>query len=147
MEYTADLLSAVPTTDKSSLLPSWTKGGANATLFLHHMPKPQHGTLQVDNEDVWTFYPGKSKEGIMLVDLVANCQDVLDTGQLFCGHAKFHNVYITRNQLSLKDFVLCHVSAHGLKSLIAPTSLKAQTYMTPGDQLIWNDACNEEYDG
>jgi hypothetical protein len=46
-EYTNDLLSAAPSTSSPvSSLPSWIKGGANAILFLHHMPKPRHGKLQ-----------------------------------------------------------------------------------------------------
>lgn len=49
-EYMDDILSAVPETSFSSfksILPSWIKGGANATLFLHDMSKPRHGTLQL----------------------------------------------------------------------------------------------------
>jgi hypothetical protein len=106
-EYTKDLLTKalecmnpVP-----SLLPAWIKGGAKATLFLEKMSKPRHGTLQlVSNE--WHFYPGKSQDGILLPDLQASCQHLLDTGQLFRGHAKFKNVYDTRTQVSLHDCVL-----------------------------------------
>jgi hypothetical protein len=65
----------------ASLLPSWTKGGANATLFLTHMGKPKHGTLDISEDQVWKFYPGKSTDGIVLHDLVANYQHLLDTGQ------------------------------------------------------------------
>ncbi len=83
----------------------------------------------------------------MLSDFVASCQNLLDTGQLFRGHAKFKNVYDARNQLSLRDCVLRHVSAHGLKSLIPPTSLKAHHKVDPNDQVIWDAAYNEEYDG
>jgi hypothetical protein len=41
-EYTKDLLSLAPETTmhSPSLLPSWIKGGANATLFLENMSKP-----------------------------------------------------------------------------------------------------------
>jgi hypothetical protein len=49
-EYTSDIFSVVPLNSSSSnasLLPSWTKGGANATLFLTHMGKPKHGTLDI----------------------------------------------------------------------------------------------------
>jgi hypothetical protein len=69
----------------------------------------------MDNDN-WYFYRGKSKEGILLPDLSANCQMLLDTGQLFRGHAKFKTVYDTRTQLGLRDCVLHHVSAHGLTS-------------------------------
>jgi hypothetical protein len=78
---------------------------------------------------------------------VANCQELLDSGQLFRGHAKFRNVYDARNQGNLQTCVLRHISAHGLKSLIAPTSLKSHLNMDPGDKLIWDQAYAEEYDG
>jgi hypothetical protein len=42
---------------------------------------------------------------------------------------------------------LRHVSAHGLQSLIAPTSLKNHQSMTPSDKFIWDSAYSEEYDG
>jgi hypothetical protein len=147
-EYTADLLSQAPedTVNVPSLLPAWIKGGANATLFLTHMSKPKHGSLQfVSNE--WYFYPGKSKDGILLSDLSASCQQLLDTGQLFRGHAKFRNVYDIRNQISLRDCVLRHISAHGLKSLVPPTSLRAHSKLDVTDKFIWDEAYNEEYDG
>lgn len=52
-EYTPDLLSVAPSSvsSKSTLLPSWVQGGANATLFLNSMPKPRHGTLQLDSNN------------------------------------------------------------------------------------------------
>jgi hypothetical protein len=149
-KYTMDLLSVVPSTSSSpsaSLLPSWIKGGTNAMLFLHTMSKPRQGTLKCDENHIWKFYPGKTTKGIVLPDFSANCQPLMDTGQLFCGHAKFKNVYNSCNQASLTDCVLRHVSAHGLKSLIAPTSLKNQSSMDPVDQTIWNEAYTEEYDG
>ncbi len=113
------------------------------------MPKPRHGTLQVSSEGIWTFFPGKSKEknGIILHDFEANCQELMDTGQLFKGHAKSPNVYTTRSQISLKDSVLRHVSAHGLHSIIAPLSLKHHTKMCESDKAIWDSAYDEEYDG
>jgi hypothetical protein len=72
------------------------------------MSKPRHGTIQLSDKDVWSYYPGKSNgaDSILLPDLSANCQELLDTGQLFRGHAKFKNVYDTRNQLSLCYCVL-----------------------------------------
>jgi hypothetical protein len=69
----------------------------------------------------------------------------MDTAQLFKGHAKFKNVYDTRMQVILHNCVLRHVSAHGLKSLVAPTSLKAK--LDPENKTIWDEAYNEEYDG
>lgn len=110
-----------------TLLPTWIKHGANATFFLNLMPKPCHGTLQLSSLDTWTFVPGKNATttDIDLPDLSATCQSLMDSGQLFRGHAKFKNVFDTRNQLSLHTCVLRHVSAHGLKSLLAPSSLKA----------------------
>ena len=62
-EYTEDLLSAAPrqmSSYKSTLLPSWVKGGANTTLFLHDMSKPKHGTLQLGQDDNWYFHAGKN---------------------------------------------------------------------------------------
>jgi hypothetical protein len=90
-EYTSDMLSLAPrnTTTSTTLLPSWIKGGANATLFLDDMVKPRHGTLNVDDDNNWFFYPGKSTTGISLPDLMANCHALLDTAQLFKGHMKF----------------------------------------------------------
>jgi hypothetical protein len=82
-----------------------------------------------------------------LPDYSANCQILLDSGQLFRGHAKFRNVYDTRSQLSLRGSVLRHVSARGLHSLLAPSSLKAHSKLSPSDKQIWDDAYNEEYDG
>jgi hypothetical protein len=146
-EYTEDLLSVAPdVVAVSSILPSWIKGGANTTLFLEHMPKPRHGTLQLASGD-WYFYPGKSKDGTALPDLSANCQQLMDTGQLFRRHAKFKSVYDARSQISLRDCVLRHISAHGLKSLVAPTSLKAHKKLVELDKLIWDAAYDEEYDG
>ena len=149
-EYTDDMMSAAPVLNHwtvPSLLPRWIKEGANATLFLHSMSKPRHGTLGISEDSNWYFYPGKSKEGILLTDLTANCQHLIDTAQLFCGHAKFKNVYDARAQLSLKDCVLRHVSAYGLSSLLAPSSLRQHVKMSPGDKQIWDAAYDEEYDG
>jgi len=39
------------------------------------------------------------------------------------------------------------VLAHGLKSLVAPTSLKNHTSIDSANKLIWDEAYNEEYDG
>jgi len=150
-EYSSDLLSQaspVCIPSSTSLLPKWIKGGAKATLFLQHMSKPRHRTLnQSSHDSVWYYYPGKSTDGIALHDLEANCQGLLDSGRLFRGHAKFKNVYNARTQVSLQSCVLMHVSAHGLQSLIAPTSLIHHHKLQPGDKAIWDDAYNEEYDG
>lgn len=43
--------------------------------------------------------------------------------------------------------MLRHVSAHGLQSLLAPSSLKAHAKLHPSDKVIWDEAYNEEYDG
>jgi len=83
----------------------------------------------------------------LLPDLSANFQSLVDTGQLFKGNSKFKNVYDTRTQLGLKDCVLRHVSAHGLQSLIAPTSLKNHHKLSSSDKSIWDAAYDEEYDG
>jgi len=142
-EYTDDLLSAaaMPTSvNTSSLLPKWVQGGTNATLFLTSMAKPRHGTLGLSADNLWYFY-------ILLPDLTANCAHLMDTAQLFRGHAKIKPVYDARAQLSLKDCVLRHVSAHGLSSLLAPTSLKQHTKMSSGDKLVWDAAYDEEFDG
>jgi hypothetical protein len=151
-EYTADVLSLASSpgsVTSPTLLPTWIKHGANATLFLNTMPKPRHGTLQLSSSDTWTFVPGKNATttGIDLPDLSANCQSLMDSGQLFRGHAKFKNVYDTRNQLNLRTCVLRHVSAHGLKSLLAPSSLKAHQKLDVDDKKIWDSAYDEEFDG
>jgi hypothetical protein len=92
------------------------------------------------------FFLGKSKEGILLPDFTAACQQLLNSGQIFCGHAKFKTVYDTRNQISLKNCVLHHVSAHGLKSLVPPTSLKVHHKLDPAYKAIWGAVYDEEYD-
>jgi hypothetical protein len=153
-EYTEDLLSLDPSAPPSklsnpTLLPTWVKGGANATLFLQSMAKLRHGTLQLSEDNTWFFIPGKgtTTSGIPLIDLPANCQELIDTGQLFHGHAKFKNVYDTRSQLSLCDCVLRHVSAHGLKSLVPPSSLKNHQKLDIDDKHIRDSAYDEEFDG
>jgi hypothetical protein len=81
-EYTESLLSAALSSSSTSpptLLPSWVKGGANATLFLHSMSKPRHRTLQINKNNEWHFYAGKSTVGTPLPDLSAQIQcDNLD---------------------------------------------------------------------
>jgi hypothetical protein len=42
---------------------------------------------------------------------------------------------------------LRHVSVHGLKSLIAPSSLRSHQKLDPSDKLIWDAVYNEEFDG
>ena len=133
-----------------SLLPSWVQNAANTTLFLSSMTKPRHGKLYLDPENQWVFCPGNSTDishGIKLQDLSSTIQTLLDTGQIFRGHTKFKRVYNIRNQLQLRDSVLRHVSAHGLTSLVVPTSLKAHSSMSNSDKAIWDDAYLEEYDG
>jgi hypothetical protein len=150
-EYPTEILSLAPSTVSAevSLLPKWVKDGTNATLFLHSTTKPRHVILGLSSNDTWYFYPGKNatKEGILLPYFLANCQGLLDSGQLFRGHAKFRNIYDTRTQFSLRDCVLCHVSAHWLQSLIAPASLKAHSKFAPSDKKIWDVAYFEEYNG
>jgi hypothetical protein len=151
-EYTEDLLSLVPSSQApiSSLLPHWVKDSCNATLFLSTMPKPRHGILHMTPDNQWIFQPGNTvndHDAIMLSDLEANCQQLLETGQLFRGHAKFKHVFDTRNQISLRASVLRHVSAHGLQSLIAPFSLKNHSKLSSTDKAIWDLAYDEEYDG
>jgi len=46
----------------------------------------------------------------------------------------------------LKDCVLRYVSAHGLQSLVTPSSLKNHQSMSPSDKSIWEAAYNEEFD-
>jgi len=141
-------LSVIPTVN---LLPEWIKGGANVTLFLNSMTKPKHGKLFLqETTNNWYFCSGKNtnlEKGTMLEDLSSTCQNLLETGQLFRGHAKFHRVYQTRSQLQLKNCVLRHVSAHGLSQLVAPTSLKNISKLPLSDQAVWHAAYNEEFDG
>jgi hypothetical protein len=140
----------VPSPKSNKLFPKWIKGGAPATLFLYDMPKPRLGRLYSDDKDTWYFCLGKSSDiskGILLQDFHANYRSLLDSGQLFQGHTKFHKVYQARNQAQLQDCILRHVSAHGHRSLIAPSSLRQISKMHPSDQIIWNEAYKEEYDG
>jgi hypothetical protein len=135
---------------KSLLLPNWFKDHVNATLFLSTMSRPRHGKLRLDSTDTWIFTPGNVTglaQGIILKDLSANAQHLLNTGQLFKGHTKFCRVYTARNQAQLRDGVLRHVSAHGLTSLIAPATLSSHHQMTENDKNIWDAAYSEEYDG
>jgi len=113
------------------------------------MPNPRLGRLYSDDKDTWYFCFGKSSDiskGILLQDFHANYRSLLDSGQLFQGHKEFHKVYQARNQSQLQDCILRHVSAHGLRSLIAPSLLCQITKMHCNDQVIWNEAYNEEYD-
>jgi hypothetical protein len=147
MEYadSNNILEPLPLVSQAStcsLLPDWIKGGANATLFLFEMSKPRHGTLQTNEHGDWIFC-----KGTLLPDLSANCQQLMDTGQRFRGHAKFRKVYNARAQIQLRDCVLRHVSAHGLVSLIPPTSLKHHDKLESSDKIIWDSAYNEEFDG
>jgi hypothetical protein len=124
-----------------SILPDWIQGGATATLFLPNMSKPRHGRLHVDNN--WSFSPGTSTDitkHIPLPDLLANGRTLLENAQLFRGHTKFRRVYQACNQLHLRTCILRHVSAHGLTSLVAPTSLKQHEKMSSTDREIWNAA-------
>jgi len=147
-----NILEASPsTTPVVTLLPDWLQGGTNVTLFLNTMTKPRHGKLYLDDSSqTWIFCPGNKKDlstGVPLPDLSSTCQQLLDSGQLFRGHAKFHRVYQTRNQLQLRTCVLRHVSAYGLTQLVAPTSLKHLNKLPDSDQIVWNSAYDEEFDG
>lgn len=122
-----------------TLLPQWLQDGVNVTLFLCDMPKPRHGKLYRDTNHQWIFYPGKTRDvdkDITLFDLSATCQNLMDTGQLFKGHKKFDRVYHTQNQLQLQDSVLRHVSAHGLQSLLAPSSLRKHAFLSENDKAV-----------
>jgi hypothetical protein len=102
------------------------------------MPQPKHGILLPSSGNIWEFFPGKSGNIniIPLPDLMANCRELLDTGQLFRGHTKFKNVYDAWNQVILHDSVLHQISAHGLKSLLPPASPKQHQRMDPEDKSI-----------
>jgi hypothetical protein len=146
------LLEAAPTISPivPVLLPHWLKYDVNVTLFLSDMSKPRHGKLFRDSNHQWIFCPGKTidwTKGITLPDISASIQSLLDTGQLFKGHKKFNKVYQAHSQIQLEDSVLRHVSAHGLQSLLAPTSLHKHATFSPRDKVIWDSAYDEEYDG
>ena len=114
------------------------------------MSKPRHGTLLCDSGHTWFFCPGATKDSskfIALPALVENCQTLLENANLFRGYAKFKRVYQARSQVQLKTCVLRHVSAHGLTSLLAPSSLKQLSKLNSHDQSIWQAAYDEEYDG
>lgn len=132
------------------ILPNWVTSQANATLFLSDMSKPGHGKLHNDDNNQWYFKPGNTSDPskyIHLADFVSTCQSLLDSAQLFKGHTKFARVYQARNQVQLSTCVLRHVSAHGLSSFVAPSSLKQHDRLTPEDQAIWDAAYDKEYNG
>jgi hypothetical protein len=132
------------------ILPNWVTSQANATLFLSDMSKPRHGKLHNDDNNQWYFKPGNTSDPskyIHLADFVSTCQSLLDSAQLFKGHTKFARVYQARNQVQLSTCVLRHVSAHGLSSFVAPSSLKQHDRLTPEDQAIWDAAYDKEYNG
>jgi hypothetical protein len=55
------------------------------------MVRPRHGKLQLNDQNEWIFCPGNMREiekGTLLPDLVANSHHLLESGQLFKGHAK-----------------------------------------------------------
>ncbi len=124
-EYCDNILEAAPSIHSlvsNAILPSWIQGGANATLFLNDMAKPHYRKLFQHSDGQWFFCTGKFFNLSKSIELPANCQVILDTAQVFCGHTKFSKVYQARSQIQLHDCVLQHVSDHGLQSLMAPTS-------------------------
>jgi len=132
------------------ILPDWIYEKSPATLFLDTMVKPHHGRLHINSDNEWVFCTGNrsdTSQGTLLPDLLANCHMLLDTGQLFKGHAKFPRAYQARHQAQLQSCILRHVSAYGLHSLVPPTSLKAHSTMLSSDKQIWDDAYSEEYEG
>jgi hypothetical protein len=93
------------------------------------MTKPRHGRLRLDSEGNWIYCFGNSSD--------------LTNGVKFKGHTKFSRVYQARNPAQLKECIIRHVSAHGLQSLFAPSSLKHHQSMSSTDKLIWDDAYAE----
>jgi len=83
----------------------------------------------------------------ILPDLSADCHRLLESGQIFKGHTKFPRVYQARQQAQLTDCVLRHTSAHGLQSLIPPSSLKHHHSLSSSERAIWDAAYSEEFDG
>ncbi len=145
MEYSDkdNILEAIPKSVEISscpILPPWIKGGATATLFLPEMSKPRHGTLLCDTSQNWFLCPGATKASskfIPLPDLVAKCQTLLDNAHSFRGYVKFKCVYQARTQVQLNTCILQDVSAHGLTSLLAPSSLKQLSKLISQNQSIW----------
>jgi len=85
----------IPSPHPDILLPEWIKGGAPATLFLTDMSKPRLGRLYSDDNGSWYFCFDESSDntkGIVLPDFHANYRSLLDSGQIFQGHTKFHKV-------------------------------------------------------
>jgi len=86
---TSNVMEAAPVlslTPQPTILPHWIQGGANATLFLPNMTKPKHGKLFLKDSGHWVFCPGTSSDtssGIIIQDLSATCQSLLDSSQLF----------------------------------------------------------------
>ena len=135
--------SIISTTEDTPLLPNWVQDGTNATLFLSSMSKPRHGKLRLNSSLQWIFTPGHSmdlSQGIILPDLSAQIQHLIDTGQLFKGHTKLKRVYSSRNHVQLREGVLRRISANGLTSLIAPASLSSHHKLNESDKSIWDAA-------
>jgi len=100
-----NILEAKPTNVTPSsnvLLPHWIWDGTNVTLFLSNMQKPRHGKLYQNSALEWIFCSGNSVDlsnGVVLPNLSVSIQQLLDSGQIFKGHAKFKRVYSARAQI------------------------------------------------
>ena len=79
-------------------MPTWFRHNAKTTLYLDSMLAPKQGTLchHPDN-DTWTFKPGKKADAIEIpLDLPAQLNMLLSTGQLFQGFVNFDTVHATK---------------------------------------------------
>ena len=129
-------------------LPSWISNECNATIFLPTMDQPKHGQL-LQSKDKWLFRSGKgsSTKFVELLDFNSVARDMIKHFTLFQGHRRFKDILHLRSTIQLKSAVANHVSAKGLSSLLAPSSVQAHSSMSPNDRKIWNDAYLEELRG
>jgi len=130
-----------------STTPKWLHHNAKCTLFLHRMPKPQHGTL-LNNDHKWQFRPGNKHNNnpIDLPHLDHSINQLISTFQIFKGHQKFIKVTQARSSYTLGNYIARHVSARGLTSSDVPTLLQHKNLNT-NDKKIWDDAYAEELNG
>ena len=115
---------------------SWYK-----LTYVNSLEQPKHWTL-IQTKDKWLFKSGKgpSSKFIELVDFNAAARDMIKQFALFQGHRKFKEIIHLRSIIQLKAAVANHVSAQGLSSLVAPSSLQSHATMNASDRDIWNKA-------
>ncbi len=126
-----------------SAFPSWL-GHLQKVMYLHE-GQYLKGLMEWDiDNSTWRFSQrrknGTELFGIALPDFVSQFQQYIDDGTLVPGwkggRSPFQLAGISR-----------HVSASGLKSVIASGSLSTALYSRNPDRDIWLDSYKEEYNG